>query len=72
MGVLGVALCYSLCSLVLFYPSLAIPFHLIGLRFSEFGRVMIPIFVMSLSMLALIEIGLLGWGEWDEQSPGSN
>jgi len=59
-GVLGVALCYSICSLILFYPSLAIPFHLIGLRLSEFGRVMIPIFVMGLSMLALIRIGLLG------------
>jgi len=68
-GVLGVALCYSLCSLILFYPSLAIPFHLIGLRFSEFGRVMIPIFVMSLSMLALIEIGLLGLGRMGRTEP---
>ena len=68
-GVLGVALCYSLCSLILFYPSLAIPFHLIGLRFSDFGRVMIPIFVMSLSMLALIEIGLLGLGRMGRTEP---
>ena len=68
-GVLGVALCYSLCSLILFYPSLAIPFHLIGLRFSEFGRVMIPILIMGLSMLALIKVGLLGLGRMGFTEP---
>ena len=59
-GVLGVALCYSVCALILFYPSLIIPFHLIGLRFTEFGRAMIPVFSIGVSMLALIKIGLLG------------
>lgn len=68
-GVLGVALCYSLCNLILFYPSLAIPFHLIGLRFSEFGRVMIPIFVMGLLMLVLIKVGLFGMGRMGLTEP---
>lgn len=68
-GVLGVAICYSLCGLILFYPSLAIPFHLIGLRFSEFGRVMIPILIMGLSMLALIKVGLFGLGRMGFTGP---
>jgi hypothetical protein len=68
-GVLGVALCYSVCGLILFYPSLAIPFYLIGLRFCEFGRVMMPIFVMGLSMLALIKVALVGLGRMGITEP---
>ena len=61
-GIVGVAAAYAIATMVCLYPNFAIPFHLIGLRFSEFGRVMTPIFVMSLSMLALIKVGLLGMG----------
>jgi len=68
-GIVGVAAAYAIATTVCLYPNFAIPFHLIGLRFSEFGRVMTPIFVMSLSMLALIKVGLLGMGRMGFTEP---
>jgi len=61
-GIVGVAAAYAIATVVCLYPNFAIPFHLIGLRFSEFGRIMTPIFLMSLAMLALIKVGLFGMG----------
>jgi O-antigen/teichoic acid export membrane protein len=68
-GIAGVASAYAITTILCLYPNFIIPFRLIGLRFSEFGRVMIPIFVMGLSMLVLIKAGLLGLGRMGLTEP---
>lgn len=61
-GIVGVAAAYAIATVVCLFPNFVIPFRLIELRFLEFARVMLPIFAMGLSMLALIKAGLLGLG----------
>lgn len=49
-GIEGVAIAYSLSSLLLFYPCLAIPFKLIDLKFSYYIKQFTSIFFASVSM----------------------
>jgi len=53
-GVVGVAAAYAIVSVILSYPSLAIPFRLINVRFSELGAVLWRPFLSSLLMLGLL------------------
>ncbi|MCI0553869.1 MAG: MOP flippase family protein [Anaerolineae bacterium] len=54
-GIVGVATAYAIAVGVLLYPSFAIPFHLIGLRFSAMLRALIP---------SLLASGLMLVGVW--------
>ena len=49
-GVREVALGYACANLVLIYPMIAIPFSLVGGRFSDVVRSVVPILTISLSM----------------------
>lgn len=56
-GIIGVAIGYAIASLILLYPGFAIPFRLIGLRFSEFTVRLLPQLGITLWMAA----GCVAW-----------
>jgi len=62
-GVIGVGVAYAICGAILFYPSLVIPFRLIGLKFFQFGAAMWLILVNGLIMMVIIKVLLIGL-EW--------
>lgn len=53
-GIVGVAAAYAIITVILSYPSFAIPFRLINVRFSELGAVLWRPFLSSLLMLGLL------------------
>jgi PST family polysaccharide transporter len=54
-GIIGVAVAYTIAALVLFFPSFAIPFSLIDMKFNQMIRVLKPLFFNSgLMFIALI------------------
>lgn len=62
-GIVGVSVAYAICGAILFYPSLVIPFRLIGLNFSQFVDAMWAILTNGLIMMVIIKGLLLGL-EW--------
>jgi len=62
-GIIGVGVAYAICGAILFYPSLVIPFRLIGLTFSQFVDAMWVILINGLIMMVIIK-GLLIGLEW--------
>jgi len=62
-GVIGVGAAYAICGAILFYPSLVIPFRLIGLNFFQFVDAMWVILINGLIMMVIIK-GLLIGLEW--------
>jgi O-antigen/teichoic acid export membrane protein len=67
-GVIGVAWAYAIRSYIVWYPSISVPGHLIGMTFGEFMRNVADIFVLSGVMAAgVFGIGLIlpeGWPHW--------
>jgi O-antigen/teichoic acid export membrane protein len=59
-GVLGVGISYACISYLLFYPSLAIPFRMIDLRFSDYLRSFKTQGILS-AIIGLIMIIISGW-----------
>ena len=53
-GVREVALGYAFANLLLFYPGVAIPFSLVGGRFSDLVRSLLPILALSLSTALIV------------------
>lgn len=54
-GVVGVAAAYAIISLAVAYPNLAIPFSLIELKFTDFIKALSKPFVLSLSMVLVVQ-----------------
>jgi O-antigen/teichoic acid export membrane protein len=53
-GIIGVAAAYSIASLLLFYPGLSIPFHLIRLPMRQFGLAMWRVFLSASLMWSCV------------------
>jgi O-antigen/teichoic acid export membrane protein len=53
-GIIGVAIAYSIISYILLYPSFAIPFQLIGLKFSYIVYFLFRPFLVSMLMMILL------------------
>ena len=59
-GIMGVAVCYSIVWILLMVPMFAIPFHLVGITFRDFGRVLWPIVRATIAMAAVAALWLQG------------
>ncbi len=55
-GITGVAASYAAASLVLLYPSFAIPFRLIDLSFVRMAKMLVPAFLNSILMYIALTI----------------
>jgi PST family polysaccharide transporter len=59
-GIMGVAVCYSIVWVLLMVPMFAIPFHLVGIKFRDFYRVLSPIVRATIAMAAVAALCLQG------------
>lgn len=60
-GLTGVAAAYAITSLLLFYPGLAIPFRLVGLRVGELMIRLVPSVVSAVVMAFLVALLAIMW-----------
>jgi PST family polysaccharide transporter len=60
-GIVGVAIAYAIVSLLLFWPSLAIPFRWVGLKVSDVLLRLIPSIATAAIMAGVIEVLAVAW-----------
>ena len=60
-GITGVAAAYCMISVVVFYPALAIPYKLVGLRVGDVVKRCIPSLISAAVMAIAVKVALMAW-----------
>jgi len=58
-GIIGVAVSYAIASFILFYPSFAIPFRLVEIKFVQLLKILRPSFLNSSLMLVVLVLFII-------------